>query len=324
MKMTLLPALTLSTALTLMLGACTGPVGPAGPQGPSGPSGPQGPAGPTGPQGPQGSEAPRGRLIYGLSGTNQLVSFGSDNPSTSLSSRTLNGLGATETLVGLDYGPSVSGGAQQLFTVSSANRIYNLNPISGALTVVGTAAFAPALSGTAFGLDFNPSVNRIRVHSNTGQNLRLNQTTGTVVDSNTALDGVQADTNLSYPAGDPGAGSVPSLVGTAYTNSTGAANTATPPVIPTVLYAIDSKRDTLVTVSPPNDGIVATKGLLTVNTSDDVGFDILTVGGVDTAYATLTPEGANTSSLYTLDLTTGAATLKGNLGVTLRGIAVAP
>ena len=318
MKIATLPLLTL---LTLTLGACSGPVGPAGP---AGPQGPQGPQGPTGPQGPQGSEAPRGRLIYGLSGSNQLVSFGSDNPSTSLSSRSLSGLSAPETLVGLDYGPSVLGAAQQLFAVSSANRIYNLNAGSGVLTAVGTAAFSPTLSGTAFGLDFNPAANRIRVHSNSGKNLRLNQLTGTVADfNNNPADGIQADADLNYIAGDPGTGQVPSLVGTAYTNSTGAiAEGATVPT--TTLYAIDSKRDTLVTVSPPNDGVVTTKGSLSVNTGDDVGFDILTVGGVDTAFATLTPEGTNSSSLYTLDLNTGVATLKGNLGVTLRGIAVAP
>ena len=252
------------------------------------------------------------------------MSFGSDNPSTSLSSRSLSGLSAPETLVGLDYGPSVLGATQQLFAVSSANRIYSLNAGSGVLTAVGTAAFSPTLSGTAFGLDFNPAANRIRVHSNSGKNLRLNQLTGTVADfNNNPADGIQADADLNYIAGDPGTGQVPSLVGTAYTNSTGAiAEGATVPT--TTLYAIDSKRDTLVTVSPPNDGVVTTKGSLSVNTGDDVGFDILTVGGVDTAFATLTPEGTNSSSLYTLDLNTGVATLKGNLGVTLRGIAVAP
>ena len=49
----------------------------------------------------------------------------------------------------------------------------------------GAPAFTPALSGTAFGFDFNPTVDRIRVVSDTGQNLRLNPDTGAVA----AVDG---------------------------------------------------------------------------------------------------------------------------------------
>ena len=58
--------------------------------------------------------------------------------------------------------------------------------------------------------------------------------------------------------------------------------------------------------------------------TDLVGFDI--VGTADgTAFASLTPAGS-ASSLYTIDLASGRATLKGAVGsgLVLRGIAIAP
>ena len=41
-------------------------------------------------------------------------------------------------------------------------------------------SFAPLLDGTEFGVDFNPQVDRLRVVSNSGQNLRLHPDTGAV------------------------------------------------------------------------------------------------------------------------------------------------
>ncbi len=136
-----------------------------------------------------------------------------------------------------------------------------IDPVTGAATAVG-AAFTPALSGTAFGFDFNPTVDRIRVVSDTGQNLRLNPDTGAVA----AVDG----------ALNPGA---PHVVGSAYTNNFAGATTTT-------LYAIDAATDQLLIQNPPNNGTLAPVGPLGVDTGDDVGFDITANDGV--AFATLT------------------------------------
>ena len=46
-----------------------------------------------------------------------------------------------------------------------------VDPARGAAIAVG-APFTPGTDGTAFGFDFNPTVDRIRVVSDTGQNLR--------------------------------------------------------------------------------------------------------------------------------------------------------
>ena len=77
------------------------------------------------------------------------------------------------------------------------------------------------------------------------------------------------------------------------------------------------------TLPSPNNGKITTIGALGANTSEFVGFDI--TGDTGIAYATLTL-GAAGSSLYTINLTTGAATLVGDVdnGAALRGIAVAP
>jgi len=137
-----------------------------------------------------------------------------------------------------------------------------------------------------------------------------------VVDFDPNTAGTQPDGTLAYATTDAGTGQNPNLVGTAYTNSTATATTTT-------LFAIDSNRDVLVKVDPPNNGTLLTVGALGVDTTDAVGFDI--AGSADgTALASLTLTGG-TSSLYTLDLATGRATLKGAVsGLVLRGIAVGP
>ena len=169
-----------------------------------------------------------------------------------------------------------------------------IDPVTGAATAVG-AAFTPALSGTAFGFDFNPTVDRIRVVSDTGQNLRLNPDTGAVA----AVDG----------ALNPGA---PHVVGSAYTNNFAGATTTT-------LYAIDAATDQLLIQNPPNNGTLAPVGPLGVDTSDDVGFDITANDGV--AFATLTIGG--TTRLHRIDLVTGTATQVGAaFAATLRDFAL--
>ncbi|HLL81626.1 MAG TPA: DUF4394 domain-containing protein [Longimicrobium sp.] len=252
---------------------------------------------------PTGSSfEPRGRRIFALDGAGNLVTFGSQNPG-SVRRTALTGLQAGETLVGLDFRPS--GG---LFAAGSSSRIYRVDTLTAAATVVGSAPFTPALAGTAFGFDFNPTVDRIRTHGSAGQNLRLHPDLGTVA---------ATDTALTYRADDAGAGTAPRIVGTAYTNSVAGATT-------TQLFGIDSNRDVLVLVGAPNGGRMTTVGALGVNTSDDVGFDIFGGDAAREVYATLTV--GSRSELYTIDLTTGAAARVGQIGGSspIRGIAVAP
>ncbi|HVF57802.1 MAG TPA: DUF4394 domain-containing protein [Pyrinomonadaceae bacterium] len=247
--------------------------------------------------------------IFAVTFSNRLLSFNSTAPGSILSSTTITGLQADEKILGIDFRPATG----QLYALGSTSRLYTINTTTGAAAQVGSGTFTTALNGNFFGFDFNPSVDRIRVVSDADQNMRLHPDTGAVA----SVDGP-----LAYAAGDANAVQNPSVAGSAYSNNTAGASS-------TILYGIDYDRDSLVIQSPPNNGTLITVGALGVNATPSVGFDIAPGGGL--AYAALTPlcfEGC-TSALYTVNLTTGAATAIGDIGsVTLSdpvtGIAVAP
>jgi hypothetical protein len=285
-------------ALALLLAACEGPMGAIGPQGPEGP---QGPIGPIGPGGPPGSNV--GRTIYGIDADNKLVIFGSLRPDVVASVVTVTGIQAGEKIEGLDVRP-VDG---MLYALGSTGRIYTINPTTAVATAVSATPFA-TLTGAAFGWDFNPTVDRIRLHSDQEQDLRLVPTTGALAATDGALD---------YAIGDVGFGTNPAIAGSAYTNSLAGATTTT-------LFAIDAARGALVVVNPPNNGTLVTVGSLGTTTTTDVGFDI--AGNNNTGYVTLTSVAGGASSLYVINLATGTLFPIGNVGSPrpLRGIAVAP
>ena len=230
--------------------------------------------------------APKGRLVF----------FRSHDPGEVMVLK-VTGLRKNEKLLGLDLRPATG----ELYALGSSSRIYVIHPGTGAATAVGNAPFTPALNGTRFGFDFNPVVDRIRIVSNTGQNLRADPDLGTVA----ATDGP-----LAYAEGDAGAGSRPLAGAAGYTNSVDPAPEAT------TLYVIDSRRDVLVTQNPPNAGTLNTLGPLGVNATDVTGFDI--AGSDGTAYASIQLKlkfgKSKRASLYKINLETGAATLVGKIG----------
>ena len=248
-----------------------------------------------------------GQTIYGLTTSDRLIRFSSGD-ACSTSDVKITGLAANESLLGIDVRPATG----QLYGLGSTSRVYTIDPSTGAATPVGTTAFTPALSGSSFGFDFNPTVDRIRVVSNTGQNLRLNPVTGTVAST---------DLLLAFAATDTNAGETPSVSAAAYTNPDN------DPATGTVLYDIDRQLAILTTQNPPNDGKLNTVGSLGLKFNDLTGFDIAPSG---IAYAVLKVTGKDqpkptcgNSDLYTINLQTGAATRIGGVGTSqpLRGIA---
>lgn len=162
-----------------------------------------------------------GPRIYGVDTQNRLLVFSANPGNAFLDAMTITGLVSPgEFVVGIDFGPQ----DHLLYAISNWGRVYTLNRETAAATQVGTDFIRPEIKGMSYGVDFNPVVNRIRVHSNRDQNLRINQLNGTPV----AFDGT-----LIYADGDVNFGANPSIVGTAYTNSLAVATTTT-------LYAIDS------------------------------------------------------------------------------------
>jgi energy-coupling factor transporter ATP-binding protein EcfA2 len=140
--------------------------------------------------------------LIGLTTTGNLVTFDSATPGTVVPGVAITGLQTGETLLGIDRRPANG----VLYGLGSTSRIYTINTVTGLATSVGITPFAPALSGTAFGFDFNPVPDRIRVVSTDTSDFRLNPNDGTLAGT---------DTPLSYAVGDSGAGLTPRVVGSA-------------------------------------------------------------------------------------------------------------
>jgi hypothetical protein len=234
--------------------------------------------------------------LIGITSSNELVGI---NPFTQTTEGRLaiSGLQGGENILGVDFRPATG----QLFALGSSSRLYTINLTTGAATQVGTAG-AFTLNGTNFGFDFNPSVDRIRVISDLGQNIRLNPNDGTLAGTDTVLN--PATTGATAAA---------------YTNNFAGTTTTT-------LYDIDTNSDALLIqgglngTPSPNGGTLTSVGPLGVNASAVNGFDIGTNG---IAFAALTV--GSTTNLYTINLQTGAATLVGAVGNggVLRGLAIA-
>ncbi|RYU93380.1 DUF4394 domain-containing protein [Emticicia agri] len=236
-----------------------------------------------------GLAIPTAPVAYGVDDANNLLIFNFMKAGTPVS-KTITGLQNGETILGIDMRPATG----QLYALGSTSRIYVLNMSSGAATAVGTAPFATLLSGTSFGFDFNPTVDRIRCISNTGQNLRLHPETGAIA----AVDGAL------NPA-------TPSVTSSAYTNNFAGTTT-------TALYNIDHMTDKLTKQDPPNNGTQVEVGNLGINVEAAGGFDIGSRSG--TAYAVLRV--ADKSAIYTINLTSGASTKTIDLPTTMRAFTI--
>lgn len=271
------------------------------------------------------SDLDQGRPLIGLSG-NSLLRFSSANP-TLTTTVAITGVPAGETLVGIDFRPATG----QLFGLSvndssNTGSLLILDPQLGTATPVGTAgqiALVDAagnpvdLPGTGFGFDFNPTVDRIRVVTSSGLNFRLNPLTGAAVDGDSggaagSVAGINPDGAIK--------GSTTSADATAYTNSF--SQTGTPV---TTQYTLDATTNSLLIQNPPNSGTQTAPLAITLNGAaldfDAVsGFDIpddVQVASANApasgrAFAALSVGG--TTSLYAIELSTGAATLIGAVG----------
>ena len=246
---------------------------------------------------------------YVVTSANRLVGFNRATPATAAIANAITGLAAGETVIDLAFRPN-DGLLYALVANGTAARVVTIAPTTGVATAVSTlvadAADATApyagLVGTRFGIDFNPVPDRLRVISDTGQNLRINVATGATI-TDTALNG--AGTGASA---------------TSYSNAFNAA-------CRTMQFAIDPVSDRLFLQNPPNDGVLTAIGGLGVDATSVGGFDIATsAAGANTAFAVLNVAGV--SALYSINTSTGAATqvaaLTLNAGETAAGFATRP
>src|SRR5206468_2062997 len=131
-------------------------------------------------------------------------------------------------------------------------RLSILNPATAFATPLSGRLDPRMLAGAAYGVDFDPVADVLRVVSDAGSNVRISPITGQ------ALAGGPA---LAYAPGDSHFGASPKIVGSAHSNSFAGATS-------TSLFGIDSGLDILVVQDPPDDGVLHTVGPLGFNTSE--------------------------------------------------------
>jgi Domain of unknown function (DUF4394) len=190
--------------------------------------------------------------VIGLTADQRLVSFNECRPDRTRIIGHVQGLQGTDTaLVGIDF--RVQDG--KLYGVGNGGGVYTVSVDTAAAVLVSQLTIA--LDGTIFGVDFNPAADRLRIISNTGQNLRHNVNAGGVT---------VMDTALNYTVGTPASG----LTGAAYTNND------LDPTTGTTLFDVDTNLNQIAIQSPPNNGSLVATGQLTVDPDTPVGFDIYT------------------------------------------------
>lgn len=229
--------------------------------------------------------------LVGLTASNSLVLIPTDS-SPVTAGPSLLGLTTGESVVGIDFRPFDG----RLYALgrdtNGVGNLYTVEWATGALTPVPLSGGALNLS-PAVGMDFNPAAlggtNALRIVTSEGANYRLVFTPSGAT--------VNIDTPLNLPDAP-----APRVTATAYSNNRsglpgggGAGGTAQ--------YAIDTTRDALFRVNPPNGGVLTEPKPLGLDIRDAAGLDLLTDS--DRALAVLDVDGI--VGLYEIQLATGAA-----------------
>lgn len=195
--------------------------------------------------------------VIGLTEQGRLVRFRADSPRRARDIGAISGLSGNDTtLIGIDF--RVQDG--KLYGVGNGGGVYTIDPGTASAQIVNSLTVP--LSGTVFDVDFNPAADRLRIISDTGQNLAHNVNAGGVT---------AANATLTYTA--PPATPAPAMgaTGAAYTN-----NDVTPSGAPTAttLFDLDTTMDQIVIQSPPGNGILVATGKLGIDAGPSAGFDI--------------------------------------------------
>ena len=223
-----------------------------------------------------------GYAALGVGGTTRLYTV----PLTGTAGARLVGpIGNGEALLGMALVPPA---AARAYVLDDASRLASFAPATP-----NTLSTPVAISGllpneAVLGVDFRPANGRLYALTTAARLLTVNPDTGA-----TTTDG--AINRASAPA---------SVVAGAYTNSF-AGGTATD------LFDIDGNAGVLARQAPPNDGTLVNVGALGVALGGRAAIDI--AGGANgLVLAALRGAATGPFSLYTVSLTTGAATLSGN------------
>lgn len=253
-----------------------------------------------------------------LLSNNMLAAFPATFPSGFEPATAITGVTPGETLVSIDRRPqngflyglgyNATDGSVQLYSISSATAV--ATRIGGIGSFVAADGTTPVRIGadatTTFGIDFNPTVDRVRVVNSAGQNFRMNPNNGALVDGDAMAPGVNMDGGINGPT--------VSVQETAYTNSA-------PSVTVTTQYTVDQTIDSLCVQNPPNAGTQTLCMPLSVPVESVQGFDIppsVTVATSNTqatglGTAVVRASGRTQDELVNINLSTGAVTTSGPL-----------
>jgi hypothetical protein len=269
-----------------------------------------------------------GSIVTAIINGTQLAQFASTaaGVATVANVGTITGLATGDSIVDIDFRPSTAtqptpaagtpaAPTGMLYGFSTLGILYSISPsalTATPITLVADTAVPPlrgakgvdftGVLGTNFGIDFNPVPDRLRVVSNQNQDLRINVVTGLAL--------VDNDINLSGPI-------APNVFASAYTNPFVPAlippNVVVPPT--TILFDLDLSTSTLQRQDPANGGVLTQVGRLDpIFTFTQTGEFDITGGENGLVLGVLQRTGATQSSLYRIDLTTGQATLIGDIG----------
>lgn len=241
---------------------------------------------------------------YLLTEDNKIVSFDSANPTAAGAAVAITGIPAGYDMVGIDIRTTVQPGFSNPGVgslwglahdeVANTALLYVINPTTGAATQIGLPLVGIQKGSSGWFFGFNPATDRIRV-LNFIYNYEINPNTATFVR--------QADLT----------GFNPNSSGSSFTTASYGGSSR--------IYFVDQNpNDSLRTSNDISTGITSVVG--------DLGIPFTTAAGLDIAGDLMLfafKDGA-TTTLYTVNRNTGAATPVGNIGgnPTTRALAIVP
>lgn len=235
-------------------------------------------------------------VLAGLTSSNEIARI--DTANIAAATRVaITGLAAGDRFVGIDNRPANG----LIYGVTLSNQIYTVNSNTGVASFVAALSSNIISASLGYGIDFNPVADftgaaSLRLVSSSGSNYAINASTGAVTVATSIAAGYS---------------------GVAYTNSVTFPTSAP---TSTSLYYINSSTDTLaVATTGFNNPTITTVGSLGVDALNANGFEIL---GDGTAYAALNVDAGTSlaTGIYSINLTTGAATSIGVFNGTLSGL----
>jgi hypothetical protein len=217
----------------------------------------------------------------------RLDAFSTKNPTAPTGSVVITTTGdrPSDKILGIDFRPATG----QLYGVSATSRVYVINPQTGVARLIGSAETEKTeacICADPLSIDFDPTTDRIRVVAFNGRNRLMNPETGLVE----SIDApISPRPTLSFSP----------ITAMAFSNNVAGTSSTT-------LYAINGMDQQLYRVISAKEGVVEAIGKLNLPIANWGGMDIDAKTGTALGLFQTTPN--LTPTLFTVDLTTGAAT----------------